>query len=320
MTKPSQASRAEYAHRLNRVLDHIDRHLGEPLELADLAEVAHFSPFYFHRLFVSWMGETLGDYVRGRRLDVGALWLAHRPHMAVLEIALEVGFGSTEAFARAFKQRWGMTPSAWRRATPERWAADFSARRAEWLERNPDQSMRKHDQLAAEIFSDDAGSRHMEFIMDVKIVTLPPVRVAYMRHIGPYGPSVGRFWRETFLPWRAAQGLDHMDCYGVGLDDPAITPAAKCRCDTCVAVPDDFEVKRPASVGHLPGGRYAVSVFKGTPANIGVAWSELMRKWLPASGMQIDMRPCFELYDAEASEDAETGEFVCKLCIPVRSL
>ena len=87
-----------------------------------------------------------------------------------------------------------------------------------------------------------------------------------------------------------------------------------------MAVPDDFEVKRPASVGHLPGGRYAVSVFKGTPANIGVAWSELMRKWLPASGMQIDMRPCFELYDAEASEDAETGEFVCKLCIPVRSL
>jgi AraC family transcriptional regulator len=42
--------------------------------------------------------------------------------------------------------------------------------------------------------------------------------------------------------------------------------------------------------------------------------------WLPASGMQIDSRPLFELYDAEASEDLVTGVFTCKICIPVRLL
>jgi AraC family transcriptional regulator len=158
MSNPSQASRQEYAQRLNRVLDHIDRHLDVPLDLATLAGVAHFSPFHFHRLFASWMGETLGDYLRGRRLDVGALRLAHRPEQPVLDIALEVGFGSTEAFARAFKQRFGVTPSAWRKATPARWAAELSARREDWQGSNSDQSKRKHDQVTTAIFGDDADS------------------------------------------------------------------------------------------------------------------------------------------------------------------
>lgn len=320
MMKPTQASRREYAQRLNRVLDYIDRHLDQPLDLTALAEVAHFSPFHFHRLFASWLGQTLGDYIRGRRLDVGALWLAHRPGKPVLDIALDVGFGSTEAFARAFKQRFGMTPSAWRRATPERWAAELAARRAEWQDSNPDQLNSKRDQLASTVFGDDAHSQHMEFIVDVTLETLRPVRVAYMRHIGPYGPSISRFWHETFLPWRAANGLTDADCYGIGHDDPAITPAERCRCDTCVEVPADFVVSPPASETHLPGGRYAVAKFKGRGADIGVAWGELLRQWLPSSGLQVDSRPFFEWYDANTREDPATGEIQCKLCIPVRSL
>ncbi|WP_257572152.1 AraC family transcriptional regulator [Janthinobacterium sp. UMAB-60] len=65
--------RAEYARRMNAVLDHIDRHLDTPLDLAQLADVAHFSRFHFHRVFAAWMGETLGDYARRRRLETAAL-------------------------------------------------------------------------------------------------------------------------------------------------------------------------------------------------------------------------------------------------------
>ena len=61
--------RAEYARRMNRVLDYIDLHLDQPLDLARLAGVANFSPFHFHRVFAAWMGETLGDYARRRRLE-----------------------------------------------------------------------------------------------------------------------------------------------------------------------------------------------------------------------------------------------------------
>ncbi len=62
------------------------------------------------------MGETLGDYTRRRRLEVAAQRLAAQPRLPVLEVALSVGFASNEAFARAFKVRFGATPTAWRQS------------------------------------------------------------------------------------------------------------------------------------------------------------------------------------------------------------
>lgn len=156
--------------------------------------------------------------------------------------------------------------------------------------------------------------------MKIEIATLPAVRVAYMRHIGPYGPGIERFWAETFLPWRAAQGLDDAPCYGIGHDDPFVTPAGKCRYDACVEVPDGFQATGPVGIATLPGGRYAVAAFEGTGADLGLAWNELLRAWLPASGMHPDGRPLFEHYAGDAAKDPDTGRFRCGLCIPVRPL
>ena len=99
---------------MHRVLAYIDEHLDEQLGLATLAEVAHFSSFHFHRLFSAWMGETFGDYLRRRRVEVAAMRLAAQPRTRILNIALSVGFGSAEAFTRAFKLRFGCSPTAWR--------------------------------------------------------------------------------------------------------------------------------------------------------------------------------------------------------------
>ena len=95
---------------MHRVLQYVDEHLDEQLELDTISRVANFSSFHFHRLFTAWMGETLGDYVRRRRLEMAALRLVAQPRLPVLQVALSVGFGSNEAFGRAFKTRFGATP------------------------------------------------------------------------------------------------------------------------------------------------------------------------------------------------------------------
>ena len=112
-----QNSRIEYEARMHRVLTYIDEHMDKPLNLIILAEVAHFSSFHFHRLFSAWMGETLGDYLRRRRVEVGAMRLITQPRNRVLNIALSVGFSSAEAFSRAFKMRFACSPTAWREQT-----------------------------------------------------------------------------------------------------------------------------------------------------------------------------------------------------------
>ncbi|MBE7416946.1 MAG: AraC family transcriptional regulator [Ideonella sp.] len=301
------ASRAEYDRRMHRVLEAIDQRLDQSLDLASLAAVAHFSPYHFHRLFSAWMGETLGDYLRRRRLEVAAGRLAAQPRLAVLQVALSVGFGSGEAFSRAFKAHFGSAPSGWR---------------AQLRQRKRDQATRKIDQLRGATAADTGGSafHHEEPAMNVTLIDRAPQRVAYLRHTGPYGEPVSRFWQQQVGPWLATERLFGRVRYGISHDDPSITDPAKCRYDACVEVDDRYVPSGAALVTKLPGGRYASMPFHGTAGDIKAAWTRLLRDWLPGSRLQLDSRPCFELYRVDARYDAATGAFECQLCIPVAPL
>jgi AraC-like DNA-binding protein len=79
-----------------------------------MARAACFSPRQFHRLMVQVLGETPGSHQRRLRLDHGA-WLLLTSPATVLEIALENGFENHETFTRAFRQRFGETPSTFRK-------------------------------------------------------------------------------------------------------------------------------------------------------------------------------------------------------------
>src|SRR5262245_31893321 len=129
------AGRPEYDRRVNRVIDHVRRHLAEPLTLVDLARVAAFSPFHFDRVFKAVTGETLFGFIQRVRLERAAAALLSRHDASVLEVALDHGFASAATFARAFRARFGMSASAWRSGGSARW------RRR--LERNPRKQLRK---------------------------------------------------------------------------------------------------------------------------------------------------------------------------------
>ena len=99
------AGRLEYDKRVNRVIDHVRRHLAEPLTLAELARVAAFSPFHFDRVFKAVTGETLFGFIQRVRLERAAAALLARHDASVLEVALDHGFASAATFARAFRAR-----------------------------------------------------------------------------------------------------------------------------------------------------------------------------------------------------------------------
>jgi AraC family transcriptional regulator len=114
MVQATESTRNEYAARMNRVVDYIQGHLADPLDLERLAAVACFSPFHFHRLFSAWMGETLQVFVPRLRLERAAQLLVFNRLRSISEIALECGFSSSSAFARAFKGAFGVSASEWR--------------------------------------------------------------------------------------------------------------------------------------------------------------------------------------------------------------
>jgi AraC family transcriptional regulator len=298
---------------MHRVLEHIDRHLDEELDLRALARIAHFSAFHFHRVFFSWTGETLGGYVRRRRVEIAAVRLAGQPKLPILHIAISVGFGSAEAFARAFKARFGCAPTAWRASLVQR-------RNPGQVLSNPGQVLSNPGQKVRASLSDNGSTVSTGAAMKVKVIERKPVKVTYLRHVGPYGQPLSVFWQQTVYPWMVANDQVGQPRYGVSLDDPTVTAADKCRYDAGVEVRGKITVPGNSQTTTIPGGQYAVTAFRGTVDQIGGVWDAMLREWLPGSGMQLDARPFLEYYPTDASFDSKTGIFTCDIQIPVAPL
>ena len=155
--------------------------------------------------------------------------------------------------------------------------------------------------------------------MPLQLIDFAPVRVAALRYTGAYGPALGNFWREQFLPWCATNAIDSAAiCYGIGLDDPAHTPANQCRYDACVELAASTPFAAPARELWLPGGRYAVFDFRGDASDIGATWQTVLHALLPAQGLTIDHRPCLERYAPGDRTDPETGLFSCQICVAIQ--
>src|SRR5688572_33491293 len=101
-----RATRSDYAIRLDRVFTWLAEHLDDAPDLARLAEVACMSPYHFHRIYRAMQGETAADTVRRLRLHRAAVELI-TGELPVTRIARRAGYGSQEAFTRAFKAAYG---------------------------------------------------------------------------------------------------------------------------------------------------------------------------------------------------------------------
>jgi AraC family transcriptional regulator len=314
-------NRAEYVRRVNRVLDHIRAHRAEELSLEQLAAVASFSPFHFHRVFKSIVGENLREHIQRTRLESAATALVTRPHLDVLEVALENGFNSASAFARAFKERFGMSASEWRQGCGPLGSKEGGSDRKPGIADGKDGKAPPHQQ-GQDAFEpgNDAGDPK-ETTMDVKIETVPPCRVAYLRYIGPYAPAgISDVWHRL-AHWAGPRELwgDDRICLGIPHDNPHVTDPSKCRYDAAVVVPAGIDATGEVNVIDLPGGKYAVARFVGKPWEVGAVYDRLFAEWLPRSGYQPDDRFILERYRGQAF-DAATGNFTCDVCAPVRPL
>lgn len=107
-------------NRFLKGVTYIEDHLGEDFTLGQVAKAAHLSPHHFARSFRAISGDTVMGYVRKRRLSIAAERLV-RQAIPIMELALDAGFDSQEAFTRAFKRQFNITPGAFREKQKAEW-------------------------------------------------------------------------------------------------------------------------------------------------------------------------------------------------------
>jgi len=110
----------EYIIRISRVIDFILQNLTVDLSLENLANVAGYSPFHFQKIFKQVVGESPKQYVNRIRLETAAHALVIHREKSVTEIAFENGFSSSAAFARSFKNYFGVSSEKFRTVSIDR--------------------------------------------------------------------------------------------------------------------------------------------------------------------------------------------------------
>ncbi len=110
----SSKHQKEYIRRINNVIDYIDSNLDEFLCLNKIAEVANFSPYHFHRIFTTFTGETLNNFVKRLRVEKAARLLIIDIEKPISEIAYYCGYNNTSVFCRAFKGHFKMNAMDYR--------------------------------------------------------------------------------------------------------------------------------------------------------------------------------------------------------------
>jgi AraC family transcriptional regulator len=306
--------RDEYLARIHRVQDHVERHLGEELRLEDLARVACFSPFHFHRIYVALTGETLRAFVQRLRLERAASQLSYDAEKSITEIALDAGFGGPDTFARAFRAAYGVTASeyrknrqALRKAGQERADAATYGAAADAAPDPPVPAIGGSEPVVE--------TKARKAAESAKVEELPAFTVAYVRHVGPYAGDAGLFGRlfGQLGGWAGPRGLIRPDTRWLSIyhDDPGVTAPEKLRLSVCLTVPPGTTGEREVSVMELPGGKNVVARFAIIDGkDYGGAWSWLMGDWLPSSGYQPDDRPCYEIMLSQPGDPLQQIEIV----------
>lgn len=94
---------------VQRMQNYIEVHLNKEISLTELAEEAHFSPWYSARMFKEYTKLSPADYIRRLRLSKFALKLRDR-NIKVIDIAFDMGFVSVDGYQRAFNREFGCNP------------------------------------------------------------------------------------------------------------------------------------------------------------------------------------------------------------------
>ena len=262
-----------YRGRFRRVLEHIDAHPGDDLSVERLSSVAAFSKFHFHRQFSALLGISVHEYVQLARMKRAVSQLAYHSWRSILEIALDNGYESPEAFARAFRKRFGQAPSAFR--SDPSWSAyqqafqDFSRVRREHMQKT---------------YSPD----------DVEIIEFPETRIAVAEHRGDparIGDTIRRF-----IEWRRRERLPpHVSAtYNILYTDPLTTPPEDFRQDTCCATNKPIADNPQGVIAKvIPAGRCAKLRHIGSDDLLRDSVHYLYYAWLPESGEEPRDFPLF---------------------------
>jgi AraC family transcriptional regulator len=291
----------EYTRRIDRVIDYLNDHLDQPLKLEELAKVACFSEFHFHRVFRAMTGETLNDFTNRLRLEKAAR-LLKRTRQSATDIALECGFSSSATFSRSFNHAFNTSPTQYRKSGKLK-----NSKICKEL-------FPKHDYLLPMSLDE----KKVAFPVEIK--EFPAWNVAYIRVSNAYEEGRVLSVFATMIEWLKSENIYCQGTlFGMAIDDPEVTPKHLYRYEVCFATDADFNCPEGVSKMKIPSRTYGVTRVSGDIKFVATAWDYLLNTWLINSDYEPDNAPGFEIL-LNKDKALDWSHFDLDLAFPVKKM
>ncbi len=278
--------------RINQILEYIEAHLDTNLDLAFLADKSALSKYHFHRIFKALLGEQPLKYVEKRRLTSAAYDLLNTDRR-IIDIAFDLGFGSHESFTRAFKKRFFLTPSQFRKIRPV---------------------VRLEEK--GKIGHLDLRLSHGKAKPNPTILHKPGFSIAGLMYSGHDKSAIDLLWKELWKMFRT--GI-------IKVDRPKFI--GSCFHDIDMRNNEVFDYYAGFEVGHpinipkvfkiinIPKSDYAVFTHQGSVDNIESTYDQIYGNWLPRSEYTPTMDLDIIVVDNRFSGHGEKNEM--DILIPI---
>ncbi len=275
-----------YEQRVLRVLQYIHDNPTSDLSLDALAEVATMSRFHWHRVFQAMTGETCAQAVRRIRLFLAATWLTNS-EQSVQDIAAKAGYPNLQSFTRAFNDRFGVPPAAFRKAG-----------------------------LPGPLQTTQLRGEFIMFTVDTD--TMPQRELGAILHKGSY-TNIGQCFEKLATLageknlWPVVRGM-----IGVHYDDPNVVEESELRAHASLWLAPGTALPEELEAVVLPAGDCAILHYKGPYTAIKVAYDYLYGDWLPKSGQEPANAPPFEIY-LNSPADTPEADLLTDIVLPLAS-
>jgi AraC family transcriptional regulator len=251
-----------YYKSISRVLEYLHTHMDENSDINMLSDIAHISPYHFHRIFKAIIGENSGAYQLRLRMEYVAMQL-RSGNKTLEQLAFETGYAGASALSKAFKKYYGTAPVLYRSIS--------------------DVQIKRKVKVV----------KYKIIIKDISPFTVIGTPV----EDGEQEVSCGRAWGavETYAREKSVL-CNSPETIGLSFDGHDRTIQGRHLYYACLTVSRPFMADDPFSCHTFEGGIYAVFMMKGSYRHLTDLYRFIYFEWLPLSSYTIRKGLIFEKY------------------------
>ncbi|WP_100330132.1 AraC family transcriptional regulator [Bacillus xiapuensis] len=279
---------------LQRAINYMEENLLEDITMDDISRMANSSGFHFQRTFSLLTGISVGEYLRRRRLTLAADELC-RTNAKIIDIALKYGYGTPEAFTKAFRRQHGISPREARKLAGK---------------------LKSYNRLTIQVRLKGADP------MQYKVENKESFEVIGIKQTFSYVNSenligIPEMWKKANKDGTSGTLISKNNGPVKGILGVCVDKNSEGKqMDYWIASASNEKASEKLSKLEIPASKWVIFEVHGAmPDAMQSAWKKIISEWFPSSGYEHAGTPDLEVY---TFGDISSSDYYSEIWIPVK--